>query len=192
MERLPPRSRTQLDEAGQALWDEIVATRGEQIVGEDGGLRGPFNAWVQSPSIGSKLFSVAGTLRYDASLDRHLIELAILTVGSHYHAEFEWWAHCQMARRYGVGEDVIAALAEGREPVLGDDTQRAVHLVTSELVSTGSLSEATYTAARRHLDDGQLVELVILSGYYALVSFTLNAFDVGLPAGVERQWPARA
>ncbi len=28
-----------------------------------------------------------------------------------------------------------------------------------------------------------MVELVTLCGYYVLVSFTLNAFDIGLPPG---------
>jgi 4-carboxymuconolactone decarboxylase len=189
MDRLPPRSRAELDEAGQTLWDEFVASRGDQIVGEAGGLRGPFNAWVQAPTVGSKLAGIGVALRYDTSLDRRLIELAILTVGSHFRAEFEWWAHSRMARRHGVGEDVIAALAAGREPVFDDDRQRTVHQVASELVKTGRLSEASHATARSQLDDVQLVELVTLVGYYALVSFTLNAFDVGLPAGSERQWP---
>lgn len=189
MERLPPKSRGELDDAGQALWDEVVSTRGEQIVGDAGGLRGPFNAWVQAPTVGSRLFGLAGALRYDTSLNRNLVELAILTVGSHFRAEFEWWAHCQMARRHGVGDDVIAALAAGEQPPLDDDMQRAVYQVSSELTKTGRLSEGTYTTARLHLDDVQLVELVTLCGYYALVSFTLNAFDVALPAGADRQWP---
>jgi 4-carboxymuconolactone decarboxylase len=191
MDRLPPKSRTELDDAGQNLWDELVGSRGDSIVGDTGGLRGPFNAWVQAPTVGSKLAAVGVSLRYDTSLDRNLIELAILTVGSHFRAEFEWWAHSRMARRHGVGDDVIAALAAGQEPVLEDDRQRAVHQVASELVKTGGLSESSHAAARSQLNDEQLVELVTLVGYYTLVSFTLNAFDVGLPAGSERQWPRR-
>ena len=42
---------------------------------------------------------------------------------------------------------------------------------------------AKWMAARAHLGDGGLVELVTLVGYYTLVSFTLNAFEVPLPAG---------
>jgi 4-carboxymuconolactone decarboxylase len=189
MDRLPPKARSELDDAGQALWDELTASRGDQIVGEGGGLLGPFNAWVQAPTVGSKLAGLGVALRYDTSLDRNLIELAILTVGSHYRAEFEWMAHSRMARRHGVEEDVIAALAAGREPVFDDDRQRAVHLVASELVETGHLSAATHATARAQLTDVQLVELVTLVGYYALVSFTLNAFDVGLPPGSDPQWP---
>lgn len=190
MDRLPPRSRAELAEAGQALWDELVASRGEQIVAESGGLRGPFNAWAQAPKVGSRLAGLGVALRYDTSLDRNLIELAILTVGSYFRAEFEWWAHSQMARRHGVSEDVISALAAGQEPAFDRDDQRVVHRLASELVRTGHLSEPTFVAARAQLDEVQLVELVALCGYYTLVSFTLNAFDVGLPPGSEPQWPS--
>jgi 4-carboxymuconolactone decarboxylase len=188
MDRLPPKSRSELDDAGQSLWDELVASRGDQIVGESGGLRGPFNAWVHAPSVGAKVAGLGVSLRYDTSLDRNLIELTILTVGSHFRAELEWWAHAQMARRHGVGEDVIAALAAGQDPVFDDDTERAVHQVASELVKTGRLSDASLTTARSRLGDVQIVELVTLIGYYTLVSFTLNAFDVGLPGGSDPQW----
>jgi 4-carboxymuconolactone decarboxylase len=189
MDRLPPRSRAQLDEAGQGLWDELVSSRGDGIVGEAGGLRGPFNAWVYAPRIGSWLAGLGGALRYGTSLDRDLVELAILTVGSHFRAEFEWWAHTPMARRHGVSEEVIAALGAGRDPVFDDARQRAVHQVASELVRTGRLSDATHETARSQLDDVQLVELVVLCGYYTLVSYTLNAFDVSLPPGSGPQWP---
>jgi 4-carboxymuconolactone decarboxylase len=189
MDRLPHRSRDELDDAAQALWDELVATRGDQIVEDAGGLGGPFNAWVYAPKVGSRLAPLGVALRHDTSLDGSLIELAILTVGAHFRAEFEWWAHSQMARRHGVGEDVIAALAAGREPEFDDDRQRVVHQVVSELLVTGRLSEATHATARSHFHDVQLVELVTLCGYYTLVSFTLNAFDVGLPAGLDPQWP---
>lgn len=34
-----------------------------------------------------------------------------------------------------------------------------------------------------------MVELVPLCGYYTLISFLLNAFDVALPAGEDLHWP---
>ncbi len=190
MDRLELKPRADLDQAGQALWDELIESRGDRIIAEAGGLHGPFNAWVQAPKVGARLAGLGLALRYDTSLDRNLIELAILTVGSHFRAEFEWWAHSNMARRHGISEDVIAALAAGREPVFEADRERVVHQVASELVKTGRVSARTHATARWQLDDLQLVELITLCGYYTLVSFTLNAFDVRLPEGTEPQWPS--
>ncbi len=33
-----------------------------------------------------------------------------------------------------------------------------------------------------------MVELVTLCGYYTLISFTLDAFDVPLPLGAKARW----
>ena len=188
MDRLAKRPRHDLGDAGQNLYDALVESRGEQIVDGDGALLGPFNAWVQTPRIGTQLAALGSSLRYELSLDRKLIELAIITVGSHFKAEFEWYAHSAMARRHGVAEDVIASLAAGQKPAFEDDDQRVVHQVASELVTTGRLSDATHASAHSQLGEVGLVELVTLCGYYTLVSFTLNAFDVALPPGAKKQW----
>jgi len=37
-----------------------------------------------------------------------------------------------------------------------------------------------------------MVELVTLCGYYTLISFLLNAFDVQLPEGTAPRWPPAA
>ena len=42
MNRLPYLRRDELDPAGQTLWDGLVAGRGAMLVGEHGGLVGPF------------------------------------------------------------------------------------------------------------------------------------------------------
>ncbi|HWE55592.1 MAG TPA: carboxymuconolactone decarboxylase family protein [Acidimicrobiales bacterium] len=188
MDRLAQKARSELGDEGQVLYDSLVESRGDHIASGDGALLGPFNAWVQAPRIGSRLAALGSALRYDMALDRKLIELAIITVGSYFKAEFEWFAHSAVARRHGVPEAVISSLAAGQEPACDDFEQRIVYTVASELVRTGGLSEATHREAQGVLPDEQLIELVTLCGYYTLVSFTLNAFDVALPPGTEQQW----
>ncbi len=192
VDRLAPRTRSELDADGQELYDSLVDSRGSQIADGDGALLGPFNAWVQAPRIGTRLAALGSALRYDMALDRKLIELAIITVGAHFKAEFEWFAHSAMARHHGVPEAVISSLGAGEVPEFSDDMQHLVHKVASEVVETGRLSESTHSDARARLGDLQLLELVTLCGYYTLVSFTLNAFDVALPPGAEPQWGQNA
>jgi 4-carboxymuconolactone decarboxylase len=189
MSRLPKVPRSDLDDAGQALWDSITSTRGAAVV-EGGGLVGPFNAWVTASDVGTRLADLGAALRFRTSIDRRLLELAIITTGAHWKAEFEWWAHSRMAREHGVTDDVIDAVARGEEPPFSadDDAGRAVHTVARQLAATGRIDAAAYDAAQRLLGDRGMVELVALCGYYALVSFTLNAFEVPLPAGATPVW----
>ena len=73
-------------------------------------------------------------------------------------------------------------------PRLPDD-ERIVHDVARQLVDDGHVDPTTYDAARELLGDRGIVELITLCGYYTLVSFTLNAFEVALPPGEELTWP---
>jgi 4-carboxymuconolactone decarboxylase len=188
MTRLPYLRREALDEAGQALWDGITATRGDAVVNDQGGLIGPFNAWVTAPEAGARLADLGAVLRFGTSIDRRLLELAIITIGARWHAEFEWWAHSRMAREHGVSPEVIDAIGRGDTPTFANDDERTVHAVAQQLGTRGRLNGPTFEAAQSLLGDQGLVELVSLCGYYTLVSFTLNAFDVPLPPGEEPVW----
>ena len=181
--------RDALDDDGQAVWDGIVATR-PGITDDRGGLMGPFNAWVIAPAVGGRIAELGATLRHGVSVERRLLEVAIITVGAHWRAEFEWWAHSRMALHHGVAPDVVDAIARGATPPFSRDDERTVHAVATELVETGHVTSATYDAARALLGDRGVVEIVTLCGYYTLVSFTLNAFEVPLPPGEEPTWPA--
>jgi 4-carboxymuconolactone decarboxylase len=188
MSRLPLQTRDALDDDGREVWDSITASRGS-IVTDDGALMGPFNAWVTAPGIGGRLAELGAALRFQSSIERRLLEVAIITVGAHWKAEFEWWAHSRMALQHGVTAEAVDAIAQGTTPELPDD-ERIVHAVARQLVQGGHVDKATYDAARQLLGDRGVVELVTLCGYYTLVSFSLNAFDVPLPPGEESTWPA--
>ena len=188
MSRLPFPTRDALDDHGREVWDSITATRGS-IVTDEGTLMGPFNAWVTAPGIGGRLADLGAALRFESSVERRLLEVAIITVGAHWRAEFEWWAHSRMALHHGVSQEAVDAIASGATPPLPDD-ERIVHTVARQLVEHGHVDRATYDAARELLGDRGIVELVTLCGYYTLVSFTLNAFDVALPPGEALTFPS--
>jgi 4-carboxymuconolactone decarboxylase len=183
MSRLPPLRRDDLDETGGALWDLIVSTRSSAVIDEDGGLRGPFNPWLHAPELGRRAAELGWQLRAGSSVERRLLELAIITTGARWKSEFEWWAHVPMARQHGVTDDVIDAIGRGEDPPLSKDDERAVYTAAKQLSEDGRLDAETYAAAHGFLGDRGMVELVSLVGYYALVSFTLNAFEIGLPPG---------
>ena len=186
--RLPYLRRDELDADGQNVWDGIVGTRGGQLVNADGGFSGPFNAFVHAPDVGQHLTSLGAVVRFGTSIERRLSEVAIITVGARWKAEFEWWAHAGMARRHGVPDAVVDAIGRGEDPPFAADDERAVYTIAWQLTRTGQLSQDAYDAAQRLLGDAGVVELVSLCGYYTLISFLLNAFAVPLPPGAAPQW----
>jgi 4-carboxymuconolactone decarboxylase len=191
MSRLPSPRRDELGPDAQQLWDSIVSGRGEQYVSPAGGLIGPFNAFVQAPGTGRRLSSLGQVLRFGTSIERRLSEIAIITVGARWQAEFEWWAHATMAREHGVAGDVVDAIGRGEDPPFTRDDERAIYTVATQLSRTGQLSPEAYAGAHRLLGDAGMVEVVSLCGYYTLISFLLNAFDVPLPPDATPMWGDR-
>ena len=188
MNHLPYLRRDDLGPDGQEVWDSVVGSRGATLVNEQGGLVGPFNAFVHAPDVGRHLTSLGRVLRFETSIERRLTEVAIITVGARWKAEFEWWAHARMARRHGVADAVVDAIGLGEEPAFELDDERTVYTIARQLTETGRVEQDAYTAAQQLLGDTGVVELVSLCGYYTLVSFLLNAFAVPLPPGIPPTW----
>jgi len=188
MSRLRYLRRDDLDQAGQEVWDGVVGSRAGQLLTDSGGLIGPFNAFVHAPGVGRRLSSLGATLRFRTSIERRLSELAIITMSARWHAEFEWWAHARMAREHGVPEPVVKAIGRGEDPPIEAADERAVYAVARQLADGGRVDSGAYEACQRLLGDEGMVELVALCGYYTLISYLLNAFEVPLPPGAEPRW----
>ena len=189
MSRLPYLRHDDLDADGRAVWDGVVGSRPGQLVNDQGGLIGPFNAFVHAPQVGRHLSALGRVIRFGTSIERRLSEIAIITVGARWKAEFEWWAHARMAREHGVADEIVDAIGNGADPPFQAGDERAVYTAARQLAEAGQLDQGTYDSARQFLGDAGMVELVSLCGYYTLISYLLNAFAVPLPAGATPAWP---
>ena len=198
--RLPSQVPPHLDAAQQALYDNIVDTR-VKIVGEAalfderGALRGPWNPEVCSPALGQHLERLATAIRTENSLEPRLYEVAILAVGVHWRAQFEWYAHERIARKAGVAEGAFALMRADRPPeelvgVLEPD-EVSVYKLARELMATKRVSAATYAEAKAALggDDRKMADLCMTMGCYSAVCKMLNMFDVQLPEGEPLPFP---
>jgi 4-carboxymuconolactone decarboxylase len=188
MSRLPQVRYDDLSPEGQQVWDGVVGTRAGDLVDGHGSLIGPFNAFVTAPETGKRLSSLGRQLRFGTSIERRLSEVAIITVGARWKSEFEWYAHSAMAREHGVPDAVVDAIGRGEDPPFTAGDERVVYAAARQLAQDGHLDAAAYAAAQQLLGDAGMVELVSLCGYYSLISFVLNAFDVGLPPGAPTAW----
>src|SRR5690348_14800030 len=107
--RFPPLAPEAMSPAQRHVAEAIAS-------GPRGGLRGPFQAWLRSPELADRLQKVGEYLRFSSSVPRRLNELAILITARTWDAEFEWWAHHQLALEAGLAHAVAADIAAGRRP----------------------------------------------------------------------------
>ena len=176
-------------EAQQHLFKSITGgKRGEGRAPEDllnaeGGMSGPFNAWLRSPVLGEAAQRVGEAVRFESALPPQLRELAILVVAAKWKAQYEWWAHERIARREGLDEGVIESVKAETLPDFSNSTESVVYNFARELLDEHRVSDHLYDEAVELLGEVMVVELVILLGYYTLVSMTLNVFEVPVPTG---------
>jgi 4-carboxymuconolactone decarboxylase len=184
-------NRSDLSDAQEELWDGLAANRGGgvDLVDDDGHLVGPFNAWLHAPKIGRRLSSLGAHLRFSTSIERRLSEVAICTVGAHWHSEFEFWAHAPMAIEHGVDASIVDALRAGTRPTFDRADERVVYEVARQLLDDRRVTDGVYSEAEGLLGEAGMVELVALIGYYCLISMLLNLFEVPLPTGESQSWP---
>jgi 4-carboxymuconolactone decarboxylase len=176
--RFPPLEPDQMTPEQRATADAIRT-------GPRGGLRGPFQAWLRSPELANRLQKVGEFVRFNSSVPARLNELAILITARAWDAQFEWWAHHRLALDAGLDPAVAADIAEGRRPASMQADEAVVYDFCTELRTTRRVSDATLAAALDLLGEAGVIELIGASGYYDLVSMTLNVAEVALPDGVE-------
>jgi len=113
-------------------------------------------------------------------LDPILREIAIIRVGVLSKASYEVTQHERIGRRIGISDALIAAIHEGPDADAFDATQRLVMRFTDDVVRNVRASDATFDPLRALLSYQELEELVIVVGYYMMVSRFLETFDVEL------------
>jgi len=153
----------------------------EASAGKRGRPPAPFAAWLKNPELARRAQTLGELLRFDTTLPTRLSELAILLTARHWTAHYEWKVHKQAALQGGLAEAVIDAIAARRTPAFTAADERMVYTVSQSLLQTQTVPDALYAEAVLVLGETALVELVGVLGYYALVSMTLNTFQIGMP-----------
>ncbi len=178
--KLAPES---LGSEQREVYDAIAGGRRAQgpqlfrLVDDDGGLEGPFNAFLLQPRLGGALQAVGSAVRYETSLSDRAREIAILVVSQRWDSAFEWYAHEAVGRQVGITEAELAALREQRYEAFTGVEQvvaRTTHLLTVD----GDLDDAAYAEAVAALGLPGLFELLTLVGYYAALALQLRVFRV--------------
>jgi 4-carboxymuconolactone decarboxylase len=176
MPRIPDLVPEKLDPEQRRVYDAIVS-------GPRGRVVGPLRVWLESPQLGDHAQALGAFCRFGTSLAPRLSELAIITAGAFWRASFEWHAHAPMAIKAGIDPAAVEAIRTGKTPQLARADEAAVHGFARELLETRRVSEPTFKHVLDLLGLKGVVELVGILGYYSLVSLTLNAFEVPVPAG---------
>lgn len=159
-----------------AEFEPVLKKRLEELWGTPPNL---YRGLANHPQIIAAWTEFAATLRHASRTPRGLRELVILRGAQLCRSEYEWAQHLRMARKAGVSEAQIAALARWRDSAEFDAKEKAA-LALGEAVTQGQVSDAVHREAMQHFDHHDYVELAVTASFYAMVARTLDALGIQL------------
>ena len=159
-----------------AQFDAVLGKRLEELWGKPPNL---YRALGNHPALAAAWTEFARGIRYDSRTPRELRELMILRGAQLMRSEYEWAQHLKMARKFGVPEAQIAALAGWRTSDAFNEREKAA-LLLAEAVANADVSDEVYAAVSRHFDHASFVELSLVAAFYAMVARMLDAMRVQL------------
>jgi 4-carboxymuconolactone decarboxylase len=175
MARTPIVTRDHIPEQFRDAFDAETATSGGLVAS------GPGSVMINSPEMRRRCNQLSRYLRQESSLPKKIQELAMITTARAMDCQYIWNAHAAGARREGVSDDLVDALRDNRPlPEMPADEAAVVHY-GMEFFKTHKVSPATFQAALDQFGAQGLTELTTLMGYYALLAFNANAFEIDLP-----------
>ncbi len=134
--------------------------------------------------------SLGGHLLRGEALPAREREIVILRVGWRCQSEYEFGQHTSIGQAAGLTPSEISALADVGSPSWSSEDAVLIAMV-DELCDEEVVSDATWVELAARWSEEQLLELLVLAGYYRLVSGMLNSAGVALEAGAPG-WPAGA
>jgi alkylhydroperoxidase family enzyme len=131
---------------------------------------------------------LGGHLLRDGLVPARERELVILRVGWRSGSEYEFGQHTVIGRACGLTDAEIERLTRDTDDGWTDGDRALVRLA-DELCADDCVGDDTWQQLAQQWSDEQLLELLVLAGYYRLVSGLLNSAAVALEASTPG-WPA--
>lgn len=175
-ERMPMIPEDKMTPAQKKAAAEIAAGPRKEV-------KGPFVALLRSPEFMSRVQKVGEYIRYICPLDKRINEFAAIIAARHLNQQFEWWAHYRQAVEAGLKREIADAVGEGRRPTgMAEDEEIVYDLITEVLRNNGA-SDPTYARAVAKFGEQNLIDLLGVVGYYALLAIVMNVARTGVPEG---------
>lgn len=147
-----------------------------------------FRTLVRNKPLYKGFLALGGHLLGGGVLPAREREIVILRTGFRAGSEYEFGQHTRIGRDAGLTDAEITRLAAGDGDDGWSDDDAALVAMVDELCADDVVSETTWGRLSARWSEEQLLELLVLAGYYRLVSGLLNSAGVALEASTSG-WP---
>jgi alkylhydroperoxidase family enzyme len=145
-----------------------------------------FTTLARNPRVFQRV--MAGGLLDKGSISLRERELVIDRTTARCDSEYEWGVHIAFfAERVELTEAEIAAIVHGApDDAIWSPHERLILQLVDALHETSTIDEALWRALKTEFPDEQLIELVVLTGFYHTISFVTNALAIPLEENAAR------
>ena len=121
-----------------------------------------------------------GGLLDKGSISLRQRELMILRTCALCKAEYEWGVHVKIFQPHtGMSDTQIAdTVRASTDPALWSADENLILALAEALHARAKVDDALYARLQAAFSPAQLVELVVLAGFYHTISFVIGAFDI--------------
>jgi alkylhydroperoxidase family enzyme len=150
-----------------------------------------FRVLALNTDLASRTHPMASGLLVKGLLPDRDRELLISRTTARAGAEYEWGVHAVF---FGAAVGLDRATLDKLAGTAGDFDEDDLLLVTAvdELHDTATLSDQTWRSLRSRYDDAQVIELILLVGWYRTLSTLINATELPLEPWAARFPPRRS
>ena len=137
-----------------------------------------FLTLAHTPVAGAAALRLVFALLTETKLDPKLREIVILRIAQQCEGKYVWDQHVPIAKAAGVTERQIAALERGMVgDVFSERESLAIAFADKALRGSGP-SDRAFAAVRNMLSASEIVELLLLVGYFRMMSGLLTVLGV--------------
>jgi alkylhydroperoxidase family enzyme len=128
------------------------------------------------------------TLMFHNKLNPRIRELVILRNGWRTRSEYEFCQHVRVSHDLNMSDEEILGVRDPDSCRVYSETDRAVIRMADELLDDAEVSSQTWSILQKAFPNEELVELLLIAGFWRMVAGYLKTAKVPLDAGVP-SWP---
>lgn len=143
------------------------------------------------PRLAQRTRALGESLYVDGRLSARMRTLAILRICGLLGCDYEWGGQAAFwGPLVGVSEEECDALAVGpADDPCWTPAEQTLLAAVDELEATGRWSDQTWSGLGAGLDDEQRMELVVVIGWYRMISTLCTTLDLPVESWM-RDWPS--
>lgn len=166
-------------EAEQAIDPELVERSYAFVLGLGRPVANLYKVLANQPRALEAFLVMSHYIRDTSSLDRRIVETAVLATARALDQPYERAHHERTALAVGVPAETVEAIAQGRSATL-TPLERAVVAYAEQVAERRDADEAVVDALKEELGDAGLTDLVLTVSWYHLCAAILGPLHVEL------------